>query len=82
MECRKGEDMYDVVCPVCRSMIEIPARAVESKGSHRCPKCWTWLRVVDSHPLRLEEGEEDAVVVSAPMRSRRAADETEEDEES
>ena len=74
--------MYDVVCPVCQSMIEIPAWAVESKGAHRCPKCWTWLKVVGAHPLRLEEGTEDMVVASAPSRSRRRAEETEEDEES
>jgi hypothetical protein len=81
MECGKGECMYDVVCPVCQSMIEIPARAVESKGVHRCPKCWTWLKVVDSHPLRLVEGAEDMVAASAPGRARRPEDETEEDEE-
>ena len=46
--------MYDVVCPVCRRMIEIPAQAVESRTDHKCPKCWTWLKVVDAHPLRLE----------------------------
>ncbi len=73
--------MYDVVCPVCQSMIEIPARAVEAKGAHRCTKCWTWLKVVDSHPLRLEKGGEGAVAVSVPARSRRGADEVEEDEE-
>jgi len=74
--------MYDVVCPVCQSMIEIPAQAVESKGAHRCPKCWTWLKVVDSHPLRLERGTDDMVVVNSPARSRRPREEAEEDEES
>jgi uncharacterized paraquat-inducible protein A len=73
--------MYDVVCPVCQRMIEIPSRAVESKGAHKCPKCWTWLKVVDSHPLRLEEGAEDMAVVSAPTRSRAPEDGIEEDEE-
>ncbi len=74
--------MYDVVCPVCQSMIEIPARAVEAKGTYRCTKCWTWLKVVDSHPLRLEKSGEGTVAVSAPVRARRGADEAEEDEES
>ena len=70
---RKGEPMYDVVCPVCRSMIEIPARAVEVKGAHRYTKCWTWLRVVGSHPLRLEQGGGGPAVVSAAARTRRGA---------
>lgn len=73
--------MYDVVCPVCQSMIEIPARVVEAKGAHRCTKCWTWLKVVDSHPLRLEKGGEAMVAVGVPVRSRRSPDEIEEDEE-
>ena len=72
--------MYDVVCPVCHSMIEIPAQAVESKTAHRCPKCWTWLRVVGSHPLRLEAGSDDLAVTSAPARRTVRLDE--EDEES
>ncbi len=73
--------MYDVVCPVCRNIIEIPAKAVESKGAHRCPKCWTWLKVVTSHPLRLEEGSDDLSLVSAPAAARRRQDGSEEDED-
>jgi len=72
--------MYDVVCPVCQSMIEVPAQAIESKTACRCPKCWSWLRVVGSHPLRLEAGSEDLAMSSAP--SRRAMRLGEEDEES
>jgi hypothetical protein len=73
--------MYDTVCPVCRRMIEIPSRTVESRGAHKCPKCWTWLKVVDSRPLRLEEGTGDMVIASAPARARPREDEIEEDEE-
>jgi len=73
--------VYDVVCPVCQSMIEISARAVESKGSHRCPKCWAWLKVVDSHPLRVERGEEGKMVASSRIRARHLEDEPEEDED-
>jgi len=73
--------MYDVVCPVCQSMIEIPARAVEAKGAHRCTKCWTWLKVVDSHPLRVEKGGEAGVAVRAAVHARRGADEIGGDEE-
>jgi len=62
--------MYDVVCPVCRSMIEIPAQAVESRAVHRCPKCWTWLRVVDAHPLRLEAERGTPEAVSTGSRER------------
>jgi len=71
--------MYDVVCPVCRSMIEIPAQTVESKSACRCPKCWAWLKVVDAHPLRLEMGTEgDAMAgtsVGARGLPRRSAEE-------
>ena len=73
--------MYDAVCPVCQSMIEIPAQAVESKGSHRCVKCWTWLRVADSHPLRLERSAEDPVAVGGSVRTRRTVGQFEEDDE-
>jgi len=62
-------------------MIEISARAVESKGVHRCPKCWSWLKVVDSHPLRLEVGTADMAVSSAPVRARHLEDDSEEAEE-
>ncbi len=74
--------MYDVVCPVCQRMIEIPAQAVESKGAHRCTKCWTWLKVVDSHPLRLETWSEDREVASVPAPSRRPSRLSEEEDES
>ena len=62
--------MYDVVCPVCRRMIEIPSQAVESRTDHKCPKCWTWLKVVDAHPLRLEAAGEVPQVASSGSRGR------------
>jgi len=72
--------MYDAVCPVCRSMIEIPAQAVESKSAHRCPKCWSWLRIVDAHPLRLEMGTEGDAVAGTSVRLRRLSRMSEEEE--
>jgi len=73
--------MYDAVCAVCQSMIEIPAQAVEAKGFHRCVKCWTWLRVLDSHPLRLEGVAGDMVATGSSVRARHNTTDTEEDDE-
>jgi uncharacterized paraquat-inducible protein A len=45
--------MYEIICPACRRMVEVPAQ-VAVVGAHcKCPKCWTILEVVNDHPLRM-----------------------------
>jgi len=63
-------------------MIEVPARVVESRGAHRCSKCWSWLRIVDAHPLRLEQGNEEATPVAARTGGRNRLRNAEEDDDS
>lgn len=45
--------MYEIICPACRRMVEVPAQ-VAVVGAHcKCPKCWVLLEVVNDHPLRM-----------------------------
>jgi uncharacterized paraquat-inducible protein A len=50
--------MYEIICPACRRMVEIPAQAAVIGAQSKCPKCWTVLETVNDRPLR--------VIVSSP----------------
>ncbi len=45
--------MYEIICPACRRMVEIPAQAAVVGAHSKCPKCWTILETVSDRPLRL-----------------------------
>lgn len=45
--------MYEIICPACRRMVEIPALAAVVGAQCKCPKCWTILEAVSDHPLRM-----------------------------
>jgi phage FluMu protein Com len=45
--------MYEIICPACRKLVEIPAQAVVIGTHSKCPKCWTILETVSDHPLRV-----------------------------
>jgi phage FluMu protein Com len=45
--------MYEIICPACRRMVEVPAQVAVVGAQCKCPKCWTILEVVTDHPLRL-----------------------------
>ena len=45
--------MYEIICPACLRMVEVPAQ-VAVVGAHcKCPKCWALLEAVSDHPLRM-----------------------------
>jgi phage FluMu protein Com len=45
--------MYEIICPACRRMIEVPAQVVVIGARSKCPKCWTILETISEHPLRV-----------------------------
>lgn len=46
--------MYEVTCPSCLEIIEIPLKVLFPGNLCRCTKCWAVLEVVAEHPLRLQ----------------------------
>ena len=53
--------MYEIICPACRKMVEVPAQVAIIGAQCKCPKCWTVLEVVNDHPLRM-------VISNNPLR--------------
>ncbi len=47
--------MYEIICPVCRRMIEIPAHAAVVGARSKCSKCWSELVTSNTHPLRVQQ---------------------------
>lgn len=45
--------MYEIICPACRRMVEVPARVASIGAQCKCPKCWAILEAVNEHPLRM-----------------------------
>jgi uncharacterized paraquat-inducible protein A len=45
--------MYEIICPACRRMVELPAQVAVVGAQCKCPKCWTILEAVSDHPLRM-----------------------------
>jgi hypothetical protein len=45
--------MYEIICPACRRMVEVPARVASVGAQCKCPKCWAILEAVNEHPLRM-----------------------------
>ena len=45
--------MYEIICPACRRMVEVPAQVAVVGAQCKCPKCWTVLEAVADHPLRV-----------------------------
>ena len=45
--------MYEIICPACRRMVEVPAQVAVVGAQCRCPKCREILEVTCSHPLRM-----------------------------
>jgi uncharacterized paraquat-inducible protein A len=62
--------MYEIICPSCRRMVEIPAQMAVIGAQCKCPKCWTVLEAVSEHPLRMA-----ALSSSSPKKRIRAGSE-------
>jgi len=45
--------MYEIICPACRRMVEVPAQVAVMGAQCKCPKCWEILEVINEHPLRM-----------------------------
>jgi uncharacterized paraquat-inducible protein A len=58
--------MYEIICPACRRMIDIPAQAAVVGAHSKCPKCWTSLETISEHPLRVTAG--PSSTASKPVR--------------
>lgn len=43
----------EVICPVCRRLIEIPDLQALTGNRCRCKKCWETFFIESTHPLRI-----------------------------
>lgn len=67
---RRGTGMYEVICPACRRMVEIPEVVVFEKRRCKCPKCWTLLLVECARPLWVVESSPTKVRSSVAKKAK------------
>jgi len=72
--------MYEVICPACRKMVDVPVHVAVIGVQFKCPKCWTVIEVKTDRPLGLAVSTNPrGNIVRAPVSSNKS-DRSESDE--
>ncbi len=45
--------MYEVICPACKRMVDVPVHVAVIGVQFKCPKCWTVIEVKTDRPLSM-----------------------------
>lgn len=72
--------MYEIICPACRRMVEVPVHVAVVGAQCKCPKCWAVLEVVMDHPLRLVISTHPQGAIVRASSSAKSSDHSELDE--